>query len=80
MKDRFCKKIFLAKPVGNRPGADPRLRWTDCVEKELNILEVKNWKTFAKRRGAGRKFLEKVKAHPRSWVFKVKKMLSHFPN
>ncbi|GFW36474.1 hypothetical protein TNCV_1344351 [Trichonephila clavipes] len=36
-EDRYCKKIFLAKPKGNRPRDRPPLRWIDCVEKDLNI-------------------------------------------
>ncbi|GFX82322.1 hypothetical protein TNCV_973341 [Trichonephila clavipes] len=45
---RCCKKIFLAKPMGNRPGGRPPLRWIDCVEKDLKILKVKNWKRVEK--------------------------------
>ncbi|GFT25953.1 hypothetical protein TNCV_2807911 [Trichonephila clavipes] len=37
-----CKKIVLAKPMGNRPRGRPPLRWIDNVEKDLNILKVKN--------------------------------------
>ncbi|GFV42930.1 putative endonuclease-reverse transcriptase [Trichonephila clavipes] len=62
-EDRCCKKIFLAKPMGNRPWGRPPLRWTDCVEKDLNILKVKNWKQLP--RDAWRKLLEKARAHPR---------------
>ncbi|GFT32594.1 endonuclease-reverse transcriptase [Trichonephila clavipes] len=53
-EDRCCKKIFLAKSMGNRPRGRPPLRWIDCVEKDLNILKVKNWKTVAKSRNAPR--------------------------
>ncbi|GFW20306.1 hypothetical protein TNCV_3457441 [Trichonephila clavipes] len=54
-EDRCCKKIFLAKPMRNRHP----LRWIDCVEKDLNILKVKNRKTVAKSRDALRKLLNK---------------------
>ncbi|GFV82500.1 uncharacterized transposon-derived protein F52C9.6 [Trichonephila clavipes] len=63
-EDRCCKKIFLAKPMGNRSWDMPPLRWIDCVEKDLNILKVKNWKTVAKSRDARRKLLKKARAHP----------------
>ncbi|GFT09949.1 putative endonuclease-reverse transcriptase [Trichonephila clavipes] len=63
-EDRCCKRIFLTKPMGNKPRGKPPLRWIDCVEKDLNILMVKNWKTVAKSRDARRKLLEKAKAHP----------------
>ncbi|GFT18528.1 putative endonuclease-reverse transcriptase [Trichonephila clavipes] len=41
-EDRRYKKLFLAKPIGNKPRGRPPLRWIDCVEKDLNILKVKN--------------------------------------
>ncbi|GFW67292.1 hypothetical protein TNCV_3337931 [Trichonephila clavipes] len=31
-EDRSCKKVFLAKPMGDRPRDRPPLRWIDCVE------------------------------------------------
>ncbi|GFW05215.1 putative endonuclease-reverse transcriptase [Trichonephila clavipes] len=49
-EERCCKKIFLAKPMGNRPWGRLPLRWIDCIEIDLNILKVKNWKTVAKSR------------------------------
>ncbi|GFS78504.1 hypothetical protein TNCV_3147571 [Trichonephila clavipes] len=62
-EDRCCKKIFLAKPIGNRPRGRLPLRWIGCVDKDLNILKVKNWKTVAKSRDSWRKLLEKARAH-----------------
>ncbi|GFV99310.1 hypothetical protein TNCV_1512821 [Trichonephila clavipes] len=38
-EDHCCKKIFLAKPMENRPRGRPPLRWIDCVEKDLNVLQ-----------------------------------------
>ncbi|GFU59866.1 hypothetical protein TNCV_4726331 [Trichonephila clavipes] len=60
-EDRYCKNIFLAKPIGNRPRRRPPLRWIDCVVKYPNILKVKNWKTVAESRYARRKLLEKAR-------------------
>ncbi|GFW49306.1 hypothetical protein TNCV_3058161 [Trichonephila clavipes] len=54
-EDRCCKRIFLAKPMGNRPRGRPPLRWIDYAEKDPNILKVKNWKTDAKNRDAWRR-------------------------
>ncbi|GFV15811.1 hypothetical protein TNCV_987941 [Trichonephila clavipes] len=53
-EDRCCKKIFQAKPMGYRPRGRSSLRWSDCVEKDLKILKVKNWKIVAKIRDAWR--------------------------
>ncbi|GFT40430.1 hypothetical protein TNCV_1646341 [Trichonephila clavipes] len=58
-EDRCSKKIFLAKPMGNGSRSRTPLRWIDCVEKVLNVLKVKNWRTVAKSRDARRKLLEK---------------------
>ncbi|GFW40295.1 putative endonuclease-reverse transcriptase [Trichonephila clavipes] len=70
-EDCCCKKIFLSEPMGNRPQGKPPLRWTDCVEKDLNILKVKSWKTIAKSRDARRRLLEKARA------VEPLKMISH---
>ncbi|GFU77358.1 hypothetical protein TNCV_3174361 [Trichonephila clavipes] len=63
-EDRCCKKIFLAKSMGNRPRGRPPLRWIDSVEKDLNILKIKNWKTVANSRDASRRLPEKARIHP----------------
>ncbi|GFU70357.1 hypothetical protein TNCV_2916201 [Trichonephila clavipes] len=63
-EDGCCKKIFLAKPMGNGPRGRSPLRWIDCVEKDLDVLRVKNWKTVAISRDARRKLLVKSRAHP----------------
>ncbi|GFV12776.1 hypothetical protein TNCV_1367461 [Trichonephila clavipes] len=63
MNEDCCyKKIFVVKPMGNRPQGKPSLRRIDCVEKDINILKVKNWKTVAKNRDARGKLLEKARA------------------
>ncbi|GFU40766.1 hypothetical protein TNCV_4793711 [Trichonephila clavipes] len=60
-EDHCCKKIFLAKPIGNRHRGRPPFRWIECVEKDLKILKVKNWKK-AKSRDAWRRLLKKARA------------------
>ncbi|GFU04097.1 uncharacterized transposon-derived protein F52C9.6 [Trichonephila clavipes] len=62
-EDRCCKKILLAKPMGNRPRGRLPLRWIDCSVKDLNILKVKNRGKVAKSSDAWRKLLEKARAH-----------------
>ncbi|GFV78585.1 putative endonuclease-reverse transcriptase [Trichonephila clavipes] len=47
-EDRCCKKIFLGKPMGNRPRGRHPLRWIDCVEKVLKILKVEIGKQLPK--------------------------------
>ncbi|GFV00090.1 putative endonuclease-reverse transcriptase [Trichonephila clavipes] len=41
------KKLFLPKPIENRPLGRPQLRWIDHAKKDLNIVKVKSWKTVA---------------------------------
>ncbi|GFU33021.1 uncharacterized transposon-derived protein F52C9.6 [Trichonephila clavipes] len=63
-EDRCCKKIFLTKAMGNKPRGRPPLRWIDCVDKDLKILKIKNWKKVAESRDAWKRLLEKARAHP----------------
>ncbi|GFU03298.1 hypothetical protein TNCV_3338241 [Trichonephila clavipes] len=72
---RYSKKTFLAKPMGNIPLGRPPFKWIDCVEKNLNILKVKNWKTVAKSKDAWRKFLKKCQGPPRAIVEELTKNL-----
>ncbi|GFU01639.1 hypothetical protein TNCV_1521801 [Trichonephila clavipes] len=61
-EDRCSKKIFLAKPMENRPRGRIPLRWIDCIEKDIKNLNVKNWKKVPKSRDAWKKLLEKTRA------------------
>ncbi|GFW70470.1 hypothetical protein TNCV_4915901 [Trichonephila clavipes] len=36
-EDRCCKKIFLAKTMGNTPWGRLPLKWIDCVKKDLKF-------------------------------------------
>ncbi|PSN58501.1 hypothetical protein C0J52_00774 [Blattella germanica] len=47
---RSIKKIFERKFEGRRDGGRPRLRWTDCVERDLCSLGVRNWRRKAENR------------------------------
>ncbi|GFX38056.1 hypothetical protein TNCV_3836551 [Trichonephila clavipes] len=63
-EDSCCKKILLTKAMENKPRSRLPLKCINCVEKDLNILKVKNWKTVSKVRDAWRKLLEKVSPPP----------------
>lgn len=47
---RSIKKIFEGKFEGRRDRGRPRLRWTDCVERDLCSLGVRNWRRKAENR------------------------------
>ncbi|GFX91567.1 hypothetical protein TNCV_3681531 [Trichonephila clavipes] len=48
----YTKKIFVARPYGTRKRGRPRLRWIDCLEKDLKTSNIINWKSQAKNRVA----------------------------
>ncbi|GFU09033.1 uncharacterized protein TNCV_1318991 [Trichonephila clavipes] len=58
-ENRITKKVFNAQPIGTRRKGRPNLRWIDGIEKDLLVLRTMNWRTLA-----GRRLLEKSKAHP----------------
>jgi hypothetical protein len=35
---KTVKKVFLGKPHGRRKAERPKLRWSDCIEKDLKSL------------------------------------------
>jgi hypothetical protein len=61
--DRTIKKILKTTPDGVRRVGRPKMRWEDGVEKDMRILEVKNWKKVALYRNEWAKLLKKAKAH-----------------
>jgi hypothetical protein len=42
--DRMVKKLTNWKPFGKRPAGRPKNRWIDGILKDMEVLEVKNWK------------------------------------
>jgi hypothetical protein len=60
---RTLKKIFNTKPDGARSAGIPKLRWEDCVDQDMRILWVKNWKKVALNRDEWAQLLKKAKDH-----------------
>lgn len=60
----LTSRIFNYKPISNRSRGRPKLRWTDCVEEDFNVLKVTNWRTVASQRTRWRNVLRKALAHP----------------
>jgi hypothetical protein len=42
------KELFLGKSDGRRKTERPKLRWLDCIEKDLKPIVVKRWRKRAK--------------------------------
>ncbi|XP_071035396.1 uncharacterized protein [Parasteatoda tepidariorum] len=57
------KKVFSARPIGTRKRGRPNLRFLDCLEKDLQVLKIINWRTLAKGRMSWYRLVEKAKAH-----------------
>jgi hypothetical protein len=47
-EDDISRRILNWKPMGKRPRGRPRKRWLDVVEKDLERLEVQEWKEIVR--------------------------------
>ena len=45
--DRSVKKVFIGKPDGRRKAGRPKLRWSDCIENNLESMGVNRWRKKA---------------------------------
>ena len=57
-RERLAKKQMPRKWRGKR-GEEERLRWEDCVKRDMGRVE-EDWETKATRRGKWRRLVEKV--------------------
>jgi hypothetical protein len=48
--EEIMKRLMIVKPEGKRKKGRPRIRWMDCVEKDLRNLGVVNWRAKAQDR------------------------------
>ena len=62
-ENRTLKKIFDTKLGGVRRVGRPKMRWEDCVDRDMRILEVKNWKKVALDTEESGIFRKKARAH-----------------
>jgi hypothetical protein len=58
---RMVKAIYSWKPISKRPMGKPRTRWEDDVRKDIQKLEVPNWKTLVQGRRRWKELFEKAK-------------------
>jgi len=63
--DRTLKKISDTNPDGVRSVGRQKLRWEDCVDQDIRILGVRNWKKVALDRDEWAQLLKKARAHQR---------------
>ncbi|GFW46088.1 hypothetical protein TNCV_3277051 [Trichonephila clavipes] len=56
MKIAPLKKSSRLNQLAHKEGR-PNLRWIDCLEKDLLVLRIKNWRTLAREGWPGKDFL-----------------------
>ena len=65
--DSLLRRILDGAPERRRPIGRPRLRWTDCVKLDLQLLGVANperWREMAQDRREWRLLVAAAKDHP----------------
>jgi hypothetical protein len=62
-EDRMPKKIFTQELEGTRRSGRPRKRWTEKVERDLQVLGVRRWKELVIDRDKWRGIVRQAKAH-----------------
>ena len=64
--DSIVKQIAQGTPEGRRPVGRPRMRWSDNIKKDLELLGVENpteWWDIAQNRGQWRLLVKAAKDH-----------------
>ncbi|GFW47303.1 hypothetical protein TNCV_2647911 [Trichonephila clavipes] len=54
--------MYIDKPYGTRKRGSARLRWINCLKKDLKTISVRNWKSQVKNRTPCNRILRKAKA------------------
>ena len=58
---RMVKTIHSRKPISRRPIGRPKMRWEDDVRKDIQKLNVPNWKILIQDRRRWKELVEKAK-------------------
>jgi hypothetical protein len=62
-EDRMPKKIFTQDLEGTRRRGRPSKRWTDDVERDLQVLGVRRWKELVADRKKWKDIFRQAKVH-----------------
>ena len=57
------KKILHTKPQGRRSVGRPKLRWLDGVQRDIEAVGIRDWRSTCQDRRRWRLMLEEAKAH-----------------
>jgi hypothetical protein len=61
--ERLPERVLEWKPMGRRNRGRPRKRWTEDIEKEIQIVGIRGWRKLCKERAELKKITEKAKTH-----------------
>jgi len=62
-EDRMPKKIFIQEMEGTRRRRRPRKRWTEEVQRDLQMLGVRRWRELVADRKKWKDIVRQAKAH-----------------
>jgi len=62
-EDRMPKKILIQELEGTRRRGRPMKRWTDEVERDLQVLGVRRWRELVADRKKWKDIVRQAKAH-----------------
>jgi hypothetical protein len=57
----MVKAIYSWNPISRRPIGRPKTQWMDNVRKDIQKLNVPNWKTLVQDRRRWKELVEKAK-------------------
>jgi hypothetical protein len=60
-EDNDVKKIKRWQPMSKRPRAIPKIHWEDDVLKDINSMNLRNWRNVAQDRERWKKVDEQAK-------------------
>jgi hypothetical protein len=58
---RDVKKTYKLKLIASRPVEHPKIRWMDSVMKDIQAINIVNWKSYSQYKINGSQLLSKPK-------------------
>jgi hypothetical protein len=61
--ERIPKRVLKWKLMGRRNRGRPKKRWIEDIEKDVEVMGIRGWRTLCKKRAEWKKITEKAKTH-----------------